>query len=44
MRPVLDPIRERWVLDFDVMYAKPGDDSLDITVVGDELSVNILNR
>ena len=34
----------RWVLDFDVMYAKPGDNSLDISVVGAELSVNFLNR
>ena len=37
-------LSERWVLDFDVMYAKPGDDSLAITVVGAEISVNILNR
>ncbi len=35
---------ERWVLDFDVLYAKPGDDVLDISVVGAEVSVNFVNR
>ena len=36
-------LSERWLLDFDIMYAKTGDDSKDISVLGAQLSINILS-
>ena len=37
-------LSERWVLDFDIMYARPGDDFVDIRVLGAELSINFLRH
>ncbi len=37
-------LSERWVLDLDIMYASPSDDSLDISLLGIALSVNFLIR
>ena len=36
-------LSERWVLDFDIMYARPGDDSNDISMLGAQLSINVLS-
>ena len=36
-------LSERWVLDFDIMYARPGDDSKDISMLGAQLTINVLS-
>ncbi len=36
-------LSERWVLDLDIMYARPGDDSKDIRMLGAQLSINVLS-
>ncbi len=34
----------RWVLDFDIMYLRPGDDTINISVLGAELTINIVSH
>ncbi len=37
-------LNQRWVLGFDMMYGKPGDDSGSTRVLGAELSINIVSH
>ncbi len=37
-------LNQRWVLGFDMMYGKPGDDSGSTRVLGAKLSINILSH
>ena len=34
----------RWVFDFDIMYLRPGDDTINISVLGAELTINIVSH
>ena len=34
----------RWMLNFDIMYANPGDDVLDINVLGVQFTVNVMSH
>jgi len=34
----------RWMLNFDIMYAKPGDDSLDYSVLGLQATINVMSH
>ena len=34
----------RWMLNFDIMYAKPSDDSLDLSVLGVQATINVMSH
>jgi hypothetical protein len=37
-------LSELWMLDFDIIYGKPGDDALTLNILGAKLTLNILSR